>query len=398
MNNKLDNTIRYLLLLSFLAICVAGSVISMNPDATASFTVVINVIFFSLLLLAITVDTNLIKMIIKLKGIGVWFLFLTFYFLFFTFFEVKHLSLRDYVLSFSYFCLPLVTYFLFMFLLFNSRVTEGGLSKIFFVILFLFFLIASYDVFTKFNNDGYITPSNWANIIISSAPFALISKNRVVNLTVWLLLVATVFLFMKRSSFVIIGLTVFGAFYFRLFVNFTLFKALKKVVLTALSVGVLFYLINSLQLELFLSVAERLGSSVQDGGSGRTDIWSFLLNDYLERDFLGLLFGDLSNSKSTLDNIGFHSPHNDFISFLVSYGIVGVSLLLFFYFKVVCSSFRFLKSTGFEKNISIILFLASLTFYMLLSGIFSFPLMFLGVFLFMAYIDFKTYSGRNKTD
>ena len=105
---------------------------------------------------------------------------------------------------------------------------------------------------------------------------------------------------------------------------------IKDVILTSLIVVVSFQLIKS---NVSTTVLSRLSlSSIQmDSGSGRFEIWSYLLKEST-RNPISLVFGH--GYATAL------AAHNVFIEYLYSTGIVGLSILIYFIFSQFKRSYR----------------------------------------------------------
>lgn len=111
------------------------------------------------------------------------------------------------------------------------------------------------------------------------------------------------------------------------FVILVLFSNAKlgyKIVIFILSIIGCIYLYNN---DYFTLLEARILSD--DGtGSGRTEIWSAKLDGYLDGNIFQIIFGNGFYGGGTISGrlIGFH---NDYLGFLVDYGIVGLCMLLY---------------------------------------------------------------------
>lgn len=111
------------------------------------------------------------------------------------------------------------------------------------------------------------------------------------------------------------------------FVFLSMFSKIKLwqkigIVLVGL-VGVL-YLYNNQYFDLLLYRIE----NDSGGGSGRTEIWETKLESFSQGNMFQIIFGNGFYGGATITGrlIGFH---NDFVGFLVDYGIVGLCMLLY---------------------------------------------------------------------
>lgn len=112
-----------------------------------------------------------------------------------------------------------------------------------------------------------------------------------------------------------------------------------KILIVAFVVVGIWYLYMNDYFELLMKRIEM----DDEGGTGRTEIWSIKLNAFFnESNILQMLFGwGYSGGRglalSSLKTIGFH---NDFLAFLVEYGLVGGLLFLCFYFYPLWQAFK----------------------------------------------------------
>lgn len=98
----------------------------------------------------------------------------------------------------------------------------------------------------------------------------------------------------------------------------TVFTALVSL---ALIVSVFMFIADSDDNNLL----ERFANIEDDNGSGRTIVWSVVIDLILNSDFIPLLFGHGYNAVSLDANVGM-SAHNDFLEVIYDYGIIGVVL------------------------------------------------------------------------
>lgn len=112
-------------------------------------------------------------------------------------------------------------------------------------------------------------------------------------------------------------------------------------ILVLLIMGLYLYTNNYMDLLLY-----RINNDDSAGGSGRIDIWMTKLKLWSESDsILNLIFGYGYVGGRKLGVIGQVAFHNDFLAFLVEYGIIG--LIIFIYFII----YPILKSNKENKAI-----------------------------------------------
>lgn len=147
-----------------------------------------------------------------------------------------------------------------------------------------------------------------------------------------------------------------------------------KILITVAAIVAVVYLYNNQYFEL---VEYRIMND-EGSGSGRTEIWSAKLSAFANGNLLNIIFGHGHVGGANIGgvHIGFH---NDYIGFLVDYGIIGFALLLCMLYYPI----KIIPKGSFEKPsvIALIVFLATcfVTLEPLLTGI-------------MAYFTFYMYA------
>lgn len=112
---------------------------------------------------------------------------------------------------------------------------------------------------------------------------------------------------------------------------------------------------------------ERLQNLGEDGGSGRMDRWTLIINQFAYGSSLQCLFGHGIGSAVRL--IGGH-VHNDFLEVMYDYGIISLLLYMSFYISLLIAWRRMARtkyrySTEFLLSVIAALFLASFSFYVI---------------------------------
>lgn len=128
--------------------------------------------------------------------------------------------------------------------------------------------------------------------------------------------------------------------------------------------------------------------SVRKNASERSYITTGVLNLFQQRPILGHgigSFGEISTARNT-------TPHNDYFLFLVSGGIAGVCVLLYFYSKSTMIAF---KNKFYPEFLMLLVFMTqSLTFNNLVRGRLS---ILFWVVIILTYLGSKTKSNVNTT-
>ena len=129
-------------------------------------------------------------------------------------------------------------------------------------------------------------------------------------------------------------------------------------------------------------------------GSGRTDIWISKLFAFIDGNPLKIIFGHghIGGSNISGIHVGFH---NDYIGFLVDYGILGLGWLLYLLFYPI----RLTPKESLEKPsvIALIVFLAIgfLTLEPMLTGIMAYFTFYLYALLFARNLRRNLYRNIN---
>lgn len=228
-------------------------------------------------------------------------------------------------------------YYLFLYLYSNARN-----EKILYCLtnklpLYLFIsnsFIFSYAIVSKLssmhaNNVLAFTVSNIVFYVVTLLPFAFIQKNTFI-VKIWHRTTAILgVLSIKRSAIVAICLS----FLYASSRNAAGARLLKTIIqflfLISLFIGIDAATSNY--------ITKRFSSALHDGGSGRTDIYSKVVDAFLQGDFTNQLFGHGYNGvvrNRVIARYGYDdkmqslSAHNDFLEMLYDYGILGVTLYI----------------------------------------------------------------------
>ncbi len=123
---------------------------------------------------------------------------------------------------------------------------------------------------------------------------------------------------------------------------------------------------------LFLTLADtdendlikRFSNMENDDGSGRTIVWSVVINLILNSDFMPFLFGHGYNAVSMDASVGL-SAHNDFLEVIYDYGLIGLTLYVCAVISLICKTIsHIIKRTQYAAILAMFI-----TIYMTLSMI-----------------------------
>ena len=134
------------------------------------------------------------------------------------------------------------------------------------------------------------------------------------------------------------------------FARKTQMRPWKFLLLTLAAIALAIVLLKAVSTFLPESIADRftLDNILENGGSGRTDIWKRYI-DKLLKNPLYLLFG-AGNSSSV--SVNSSAAHNYILECWFEYGLVGVACLVFFFFVIFRSVLRVKNNCSFAIIIS----------------------------------------------
>lgn len=182
--------------------------------------------------------------------------------------------------------------------------------------------------------------SNEVFYIATLLPMAFIERKKWLKytyLTIGLILVLYSF---KRSA-LLYTVTIYAiAIYYDFFRNKRV-AVIKKIAIIAVLLFGVVYIFNYIDEQTDGHITERIESSTEDGGSGRDEAYTMVIERYLNSDFpsqvLGVGFnGVIREYKIAVSsNKDFHyiSAHNDFLEMLADFGFVGLLLYLIIVYK-----------------------------------------------------------------
>lgn len=247
----------------------------------------------------------------------------------------------------------------------GSLNTDKLYMFIYFFSLFLIIPVIAQTFYYYYTNDIISTIKMGNDVLFNTIvffPFVfLLDRNKLLRAILILLFLIVSFLSYKRSVIIstLIALVVYYIF------SSDLKGKLKGVFkwYFLIFVPVIVYLSTSLFQLIGENVVNRFERLSQDGGNGRNEIYSRLLDVFMESDFLQMFFGH--GYMSTRKYIGVLA-HNDFIQLLFDFGIVGFSLYLLFFASFVKLIFvkykrRRLYRVEYATFVSLIVFLLIMT-------------------------------------
>ena len=251
----------------------------------------------------------------------------------------------------------------------NSNVAFEQISFSFLlvsIILSLYFLlnrnnfVVYYDKYKEFERYGWIDPNYFGTVIGMGTMTALIMlfKKKKQNkdiietiICIFSIVLSIPVLLLNASRGAILSVAVAGSF----LIFYARVKNEYKIMMLIVITVILLYLYNNQYMNL---LAYRIEND-ETIGSGRNNIWSLKIDAFVKGGWGALLFGSGYAGGLAISGhiLGFH---NDFLAFLVDYGIVGLLLFLYMlyypitkieresnYYPIVISIVAYIAITGF---------------------------------------------------
>lgn len=259
-----------------------------------------------------------------------------------------------------------------------------AVSCLFFI---LFFLMLLNEIITFNQNLGYLKQTNWGNITIATSALACTVRYKLLRFILVILLVLSVLFSLKRSGvvFLVLSALFYLYFYFSTQKSNRTVKTLSVSLITSsIIVVIYFFLQQIIENELITTMYGRIQSISEDGGSGRLDLWVNLVSSFLNMGLIQILFGNSVEAGEILQGAGIHSAHNDYIGALVNFGLVGLLVMLYFFYRVFLSCRKFVESVDKHNLLPGSLFIGAFLTFSMTSGIFIYSTMFLPMFLMLS--------------
>ena len=169
-------------------------------------------------------------------------------------------------------------------------------------------------------------------------------KGKVIHLTLLFVSVFLIFLTGSRNSLLALAITAIISLLYWLKLNSK--RLIPVILLIAVILVGCYYLYNYL-VEAFPSLMERFALSdvMEDGGSGRINVWSAYFKECFPKYwFVGMGFdpNNLIYDIQIINSVG-HGAHNHIVDILASTGVVGLALFGAMHIKSYILSFKSIK-------------------------------------------------------
>jgi O-antigen ligase len=172
-------------------------------------------------------------------------------------------------------------------------------------------------------------------------------------------LVSLVGLSGSRGAFItlVLGVAVFFVFY-----KTTL---MKKICLLLIGAIITIYISGTL-LQQYETLERRLTMTIQEQDTGtRFDIWHKVINIYVDNPIVGAGTTGYYHEMVERNNYVYKDPHNLFLYILVTSGIIGFTLYMYFYYSIFRKVWRYYKV---EHHAAGLILFTAITFILFKSG------------------------------
>lgn len=215
-------------------------------------------------------------------------------------------------------------------------------------ILLLYTLIKFFGSYSYYESGKQIALNNsyYAACVI---PFFIRKRNKFGKFMVGLALLI-IFISNKRAG--IIGTVLALVLYYLVNAKLSdsLNKALKRLFVGFIVCIVIYIFCVRLDSYYHLSVISRLYKILDDGGSGRSTIYKYVLDEISNSSIVSWLFGHGVSSINDMER-SLSSAHNDFINVFYEYGFFAAFFLVIFYFSLIKCTVNMIRSKYINSDV-----------------------------------------------
>ena len=156
-------------------------------------------------------------------------------------------------------------------------------------------------------------------------PLILTFNSRLIKITATTIVILTLFISMKRSGVLALGISLFFFIFIRQYVLHKFNpKSFIGSLITVFVVGMLFVYLGSNDSNKE-NVFERFENIEKDKGSGRLEVWEITSSMIVDQDIIKLFVGNGYNTVLRDSRLQL-SAHNDFLEVAYDYGLIGLFL------------------------------------------------------------------------
>lgn len=227
--------------------------------------------------------------------------------------------------------------------------------------------------------------------LVFMLPFVYCIKNSLLkNITIFLIFIAVI-VSLKRTALLAFVLSLL---IYILFDREKRRKYINKVTYLFIIMLAFSLVYNYVSGTLGYDIISKFTMLTEDGGSGRSQIFSMVINSLLHSNLVSIIFGHGYNSVLNVTS-GF-SSHNDLLDIIFSFGIVGVILYSYIYYLLIKYVVIFTKNQ-YENSSS---FVASISIFIIFSMVSSLVFVvsyvnLLSLFWVMCIADYEHKKNKN---
>ena len=202
-------------------------------------------------------------------------------------------------------------------------------------------------------------------------PFALqLLKGKIKRIIIILMEFLAVFMVNKRTALISFGVALVAYLLIYSWINEkNKVSAILKSIVMATIVAYVFYKVSIyIDLKYDMNIYNRLFNIMEDGGSGRTDIYQRVWTAFKDSSFVEKLFGHGMNAAGKVGGAGY--AHNDFLEVLYNYGVFAFVSVAVFYVSLIAQGIKLTKrrspyAASFIFSLIIGLFLAMFSYFLI---------------------------------
>lgn len=234
---------------------------------------------------------------------------------------------------------------------YNSTIqSEYEKSEKFTFLLMFFFLLLQYISIFREINFLSLAHIGSAFYLLYLLPLILTFNSKLIKISATVIVVLTLFLSMKRSGVLALGISLFCFIFVRQYVNHRFnVKSFVGSLVTIMAIGFLFVYLGSRDSGRE-NIFERFENIEKDQGSGRLEVWEHTAALITGQNTGSLMVGNGYNAVLRDSRLQL-SAHNDLLEVTYDYGLIGTMLYIaaflsitFYTVKMILSRSRYAPS------------------------------------------------------
>ena len=193
--------------------------------------------------------------------------------------------------------------------------------KCFFLIAFvlgLYYFVTGKVLQIGLNSIGLQQSSNAVFCLLTVFPFLLLFRSKPILYSLLLVTVIAVIFSNKRSALLILAFALLPTLWASLSKIRSKTKRSFLIIALALALGAVFYYVSTVYLEG--RIFSRFENISEDQGSGRMEIWTYVLNNLFNSTPVEWLMGHGHQAVNELGDAS--ASHNDFLEVVYDYGLI----------------------------------------------------------------------------